>query len=251
MAERRRGAAAGLALMVVFGAVTLGFASVALAVVIVSPHRGAPALARAWARSVLALYGVRVELVGQVPPDRPLVVMANHTSHFDVLALYAGLPFPVRFVAKRELGYIPFFGWALALGVAVLIDRRDRGQAIAALDRAGALIRAGASVILFPEGTRTPDGVVGPLKKGPLHLAQAAAVPILPVGIRGSAAVLPKHGLVAQRGTITLHLGAPIATAGRAGDAARGPLLAEVRAALAALGACRTQDDVDTAALGS
>ena len=176
--------------------------------------RSVTVLANRWAKTVNWVCGIRVRIDGL---DRPLdapayVVVANHTSHSDLLALYAAVPVDMRPVAKRELGRIPIFGWVLRAGVAIMIDRGDRQQAQASIERAARTIRAGRSVLMFPEGTRTPPGELGPLKKGPFHLALEAGVPMLPVGIVGSGDILMPGQLRVRSGVISVHVGKPIST---------------------------------------
>ncbi len=235
-----RGPVASAVVAAGFGALTIGASLAAIPAVLVSRDRGVPAVARAWARLSLRWAGVQVELEDRRPAgsaDAPAyVVMANHTSHFDVVALYAVLPVAVRFVAKRELQYVPIFGQVLALGAAIMIDRGDKDRAIASIARAGRAIRRGASVVLFPEGTRTPPGALGRLKKGPFHLAVEARVPILPVGIVGTGAILPRGDWRIRPGTVVVRIGAPIAPPAEADpEAARAALMAEVESNLVAL----------------
>jgi 1-acyl-sn-glycerol-3-phosphate acyltransferase len=174
-------------------------------------------VARIWARSVLAVCGVKLEVHGlDQKLDAPAyLVMANHTSHFDVISLFAGVPISLRPVAKRELGYIPIFGWVLVIGAAIMIDRGDRARAIASIERAGRAIRKGRSVLMFPEGTRTPPGELGPLKKGPFHLALSAKVPVLPIALYGTGRVLMRGDWRIHPGRVVMVIGAPLETAGR------------------------------------
>lgn len=190
-----------------------------------------------WARQVAALAGVRVEYEGpDVPLDAPAyLVMANHTSHFDALALYATLPLTMRGVAKRELGYIPIFGWALRLGVAIMIDRGDRAKAVRSIERAGRAIAGGRTVLMFPEGTRTPEGTLGALKKGPFHLAVAAGVPVLPVGLSGTGRVLPKGDWRLRPGRVRVRVGRPIPPPTGPTEGAQVAIARAVEAALKAL----------------
>ncbi|MBK6683937.1 MAG: 1-acyl-sn-glycerol-3-phosphate acyltransferase [Deltaproteobacteria bacterium] len=202
--------------------------------------RGVSFVATWWAKSVNKVCGVDVEIEPPpVPLDAPAyVVMANHSSHFDVLALYATMPRAgeVRPVAKRELGYIPVFGWVLAAGAAIMIDRGDKEKALRSIERAGATIRAGASVLMFPEGTRTPTGELGPLKKGPFHLALEAQVPVLPVGIVGTRQVLKPGDWRIHPGKVRVRVGTPIPTAGLTDNPEdRAHLMAQVESALRAL----------------
>ena len=195
-------------------------------------------IARIWSRHILFFCGVKVDCGAPPVPldEKSYLVMANHTSHFDVLSLYATMPIEnMRPVAKRELGFIPLFGWVLALGAAIMIDRRNRERAVASIERAGRTIRSGKSVLMFPEGTRTPQGELGDLKKGPFHLATAAKVPVLPVGLHGTGDILRSGDWKIHPGRVVIRIGAPIPTAERGeGEEARTALMAEVREALRA-----------------
>lgn len=236
-----RSTPAAVVVAVGIGATTIAASLLAIPAVLWSRDRGVPAVARVWARLCLRIAGVRVRLEDRSGGLRPpYVVMVNHTSHFDVPALYAVLPIPVRFVAKRELQYVPIFGQVLALGAAIMIDRGHKARAIASIERAGRAIRRGASVVLFPEGTRTPPGRLGPLKKGPFHLATEARVPVLPIGILGTGAVLPRGTWRSRPGEVVVRIGAPLAVpdttaaTGDGADQARADLVERVTAALCA-----------------
>jgi 1-acyl-sn-glycerol-3-phosphate acyltransferase len=196
-------------------------------------------MARIWSRQILFACGVKVDCgAPPVPLDEPsYLVLSNHTSHFDALSIYATLPIDrLRPVAKRELGYIPLFGWVLALGAAIMIDRGDPTKAKASIDRAGAVIRKGRPVLMFPEGTRTPQGELGPLKKGTFYLATAAKVPILPIALHGTGDVLRSGDWKIRPGKVVLRIRTPIPTAHRGeGEEARASLMTEVEQALRAL----------------
>lgn len=173
-------------------------------------------IGRRWVQAVLWTCGIRVRAEGleNVDPRRPCIFMSNHQSVFDIAALMITAPTSIRFVAKRELAWIPLFGWALALSGHVLIDRGNRARAIERLQRAAERIRAGTSVIVFPEGTRSPTGRLGDFKKGGFHLAIAAGVPVVPVTVSGSHRITPKRSLRIESGEILVVYGKPIATAG-------------------------------------
>jgi 1-acyl-sn-glycerol-3-phosphate acyltransferase len=173
-------------------------------------------VARNWVRWILVTCGVRVDAegLGRLDPAQPYVVMANHQSVFDTAALVATLPMSFRFVAKRELAWIPFFGWALAAGGHVIIDRADRASSVKSLERAAARIRTGTNVVIFPEGTRSRSGELGEFKSGGFHLALAAQVPILPVTVSGSSRITPPRSLRIESGRIHVRYGEPIPTAG-------------------------------------
>ena len=180
--------------------------------------RWAYGVARAWARINLLVSGVRVRSERQVPldPNTTFVFMANHQSHFDVLAVVAALPeFQLRWVAKKELTRVPIFGWALRHSDHIIIDRSDHARAMATLRAAVEKMRRGLCVIIFPEGTRGPDdGTLLPFKRGGFVLAMEGGVPIVPVAVRGSRNILGRHGWQIHGGEIDVVVGAPIPVAG-------------------------------------
>jgi 1-acyl-sn-glycerol-3-phosphate acyltransferase len=171
---------------------------------------------RRWIGWVLPTCGVRVVHEGteHVDPRRSYVFMANHQSLFDTAVLIHTLPVSFRFVAKRELTRIPFFGWALAASDHVLIDRSHRERSVRSLRRAAERIRTGTSVIIFPEGTRSSTGELGEFKSGGFHLAIEAQVPILPVTVSGTRRITPKHSLRIESGVVKVVYGKPIETRG-------------------------------------
>lgn len=199
---------------------TAAYSVMAAAVLPFNGGRHATWVAQRWAKHMNFACGVDVKVDGlDQPLDAPAyLVMANHSSHFDLPGIFSCLPIDMRPVAKRELGKIPIFGWVLKAGAAIMIDRGDREKAKASIERAGETIRAGRSVLLFPEGTRTETLDVAPLKKGPFFLAVEAGVPILPVGIVGTADILKPHDWQIHPGRVSVHVGKPIETSGFSHD---------------------------------
>lgn len=173
-------------------------------------------LARSWSRLVLRLWGIAVdvELEGTLDPSKPYVFMSNHQSAADIWVLYAALPVRVRMLPKKELARVPVLGWALWAGRYIFIDRGNSGAARKSIDLATKRISAGASVLIFPEGTRSRDGELLPLKKGGFHLAMGAKAAIVPVTIIGARALLPKGKLFARAGRVRVVVGTPIETNG-------------------------------------
>jgi 1-acyl-sn-glycerol-3-phosphate acyltransferase len=193
-------------------------------------------LARVWSRGVLAAARVKLIIRTQVPldPARPYIFMANHLSQADIWALFVAVPFPVRMIAKKQLGRIPFFGWAMHAGRFIFIDRQNPIAARRSLEEAARRIHDGDSVLMFPEGTRSRDGKLGPFKKGGFHLAIASGADIVPCAIRGSREIIPRGSMLIRSGTISVDLGAPIPTAGLT-DADRDALLVRVREQILAM----------------
>ncbi len=173
-------------------------------------------LARLWSRFVLGVAGVKLEVVQRAPldPRRPYIVMANHASTVDIWAMFVAVPVPFRFIAKKQLGAIPIFGWAMRAGRFIFIDRQNAASARRSIEEAARRIKSGQSVVIFPEGTRTRDGRLNPFKKGGFHLALDSGADIVPVAIQGSRAVMPRGSILIRSGTVRLEIGAPISTAG-------------------------------------
>lgn len=190
-------------------------------------------VARNWIAWILAGCGIRIvsEGVDDLDPHQPAIFMSNHQSVIDIAALIHTIPFSFRFVAKRELTRIPLFGWAMVLGGHVIIDRGNRPKAMRSLEKAARQIAGGTHVIMYPEGTRGPDGRLQAFKKGGFHLAIAAQVPIIPVTVSGTQRITPRRSLRIESGPVKIHYGKPIPTKGlTVGD--RHDLAEEVRKAI-------------------
>lgn len=197
---------------------------------------------RLWARGILGLYGVRVRTrrLATLDPRASYVILSNHRSQFDILAVVVGLDdLQMRWVAKKELTRIPVFGWALRRTGHIVIDRSDPAQAVASLRAARAKMEGGVSVVLFPEGTRSEaDQMLLPLKKGGFMLALETGFPIVPVVIRGSGELCPRGSWRAHPGEIEVVIGAPMpvdgATRDELMDRVRTFMLTQLRAPSAA-----------------
>ncbi|MCK9274749.1 MAG: 1-acyl-sn-glycerol-3-phosphate acyltransferase [Syntrophales bacterium] len=169
-------------------------------------------IGKTWSRNNLRMSGVRVSVQGlnHIKKNQPYIVMANHQSHYDVLALMGYLPLQFRWVMKIELRRIPFFGFCCERIGTISIDRGNSEKARQSLQSAGEKIRQGASIMFFPEGTRSSNGQLLPFKKGGFVIALAAGVPILPVTVRGGMHVLPKGTLKMVPGSMELVIHDPI-----------------------------------------
>ena len=190
-------------------------------------------LARLWSRAVLGFGGVRikVEWRGRLEPGQAYVIMANHMSAVDIWTLFVALPLRVRMIAKKQLSRIPLFGWAMAAGRFIFIDRANALSARRSIEEAKRRIRGGQSVLLFPEGTRSPDGKLGAFKKGGFHLAIDAGVPILPVALMGTRGAMPRGSVLLRAQKVTAIIGEPIPTAGLT-ETDRHRLLEQVRSSI-------------------
>jgi 1-acyl-sn-glycerol-3-phosphate acyltransferase len=163
--------------------------------------------ARLWSRFGLALNNTSVELRGtEHLPDGPFILMSNHQSNFDILGLIATIPRRIYWIAKKELFDIPVFGSSMRRGGYIPLDRSDGRKALKSMDNAADIIRQGSSVVMFPEGTRSPDGQLLPFKRGGFMLAVRAGVPVIPVTINGSGKVNPGGRIKLSSGRISLTL---------------------------------------------
>ncbi len=194
------------------------------------------ALARLWSRVILGVPGVKLEVKMRAPlePGRPYVFMPNHASMVDIWAVFVAIPASFRFIAKKQLASIPLFGWAMAAGRFIFIDRQNAASARRTMDEASRRIRAGQSVVIFPEGTRTRDGRLMPFKKGGFHLAIDSGAAVVPVAIKGSREVMPRGSALIRAGTVTLEVDAPIPTTGLT-TSDRDALIEKVRGRVAAM----------------
>ena len=188
---------------------------------------------RWWSSAVLWVTGVKVRVHGMenARSGEPHIFASNHVSWFDVPALAKVLP-RYKFVAKAELFKVPIFGPAMRSVGMIEIQRENRKAAFGAYDVAAERIRAGNSVVVFPEGTRGHAYPLRPFKKGPFVLAIAAGVPIVPIIVHGTIEVMPKGSVWAHPGTIDVHLLEPVSTSGVDYDH-REALMQTVRARMA------------------
>jgi len=192
---------------------TIVFATFAIVGCLLIPN-GNPLIwcARPWARIILLACGAKVRVTGRgrIPHARPVIYITNHLSNLDVVALIRALPGQYRAIAKKELFSIPIFGWAIWLAGFIRIDRADREKAFKSLDIAAERIRRGRSILVFAEGTRSPDGRLLPFKKGGFVIAIRSGVPIVPISISGSRAILSKNSRDVRKGFIDVVIGEPI-----------------------------------------
>jgi 1-acyl-sn-glycerol-3-phosphate acyltransferase len=190
-------------------------------------------VARAWGRSILWVSGIQVVTYGFDPEmiGRSCIFMSNHQSNYDIPVLYSGLPIQFRWLAKAELFKIPIFGRGMRSAGYISIDRSNRKSAFRSLAKAAEMIRNGSSVMIFPEGTRSSDGVLLPFKKGGFVLAVDAGVPIVPMIISGTHQIMPKGRLLISRRKVRIDVGKPIQSADYTRKT-KDDLMKQVRAAM-------------------
>jgi 1-acyl-sn-glycerol-3-phosphate acyltransferase len=170
--------------------------------------------AKLWGKVALLVNGVkvRIEGMGHLNGKGPYIFMSNHQGIYDIFALLGHLPYQFKWLAKKELFSVPFLGWTMAAVGYISIDRGGTRDTVEAMNQAAQKIRDGMSVVIFPEGSRSPDGLIQPFKKGGFTLAIKSKVPIVPVAISGSRAIMPKDKLTAISGEIRILVAHPIET---------------------------------------
>jgi 1-acyl-sn-glycerol-3-phosphate acyltransferase len=169
------------------------------------------------ARLALWLAGVRLEIhrLDQIPSHRAVVFMANHQSNCDPPALLAVLP-PVLVLAKKEFFRVPIIGRGMVVRGFIPVDRRNREQALEAVEKGVQALKAGKSFLVYPEGTRSPDGQLQRFKKGVFVMAIKAGAPIVPISVSGSNKIMPKGKFVIRPGRVRITFHEPVATEGSA-----------------------------------
>ncbi|HNF97821.1 MAG TPA: lysophospholipid acyltransferase family protein [Pseudomonadota bacterium] len=169
--------------------------------------------AKIWSRVIFFVGGIRwvTQRSDKLDLQKSYLYLSNHESLTDILALYATLPQKAVMVAKRSLFILPVFSWGMWLAGFIFINRKNTKEAYARLQSAGKLIRKGRSVLVFPEGTRGDGGELLRLKRGGFVLAQTAQIEVVPVGIAGTAEVLPRDTFPVYPGSIAVCIGEPMA----------------------------------------
>ena len=171
----------------------------------------AHACARTWSQWILRTTGVRVKVAGleRVTPGTTYIFVANHQSIYDIPVIFASLPFQLRIIAKESLARFPVLGWHLRRGGHLFVDRQ-RPDREGILNRWRALVSDGLSLVIFAEGTRSWDGRVARFKAGSFLLAIEAGLPVVPVSVIGTRAVMPKGRLRTEPADVALVVHDPI-----------------------------------------
>jgi len=165
-------------------------------------------VASLWAKIGFFGAGGRVKWKGlnNIPDGQPAVYISNHQSFTEIYAQLAWLPVPFRFVAKKELFKVPFFGPTLGAMKNIKVDRGNSVQAIKSMQAAAEQVRGGISVLVYAEGTRSRDGGLASFKKGGFHLALQARVPIIPIACVGGREILPPDKALIIPGNVYMEI---------------------------------------------
>ena len=167
-----------------------------------------------WAKVMLWANGVRVEIHGfnKIDKDKAYIYIPNHLSFFDIFALLVCLPVDFKFIFKEEIMRVPILGWAMRKAGYISISRSSPAKARHSVKKAVHMVKNGASLVIFAEGTRSKDGHLQPLRRGAFQLALSSGSPIVPVAIKGSNKIMPKGSFRLKKGFITIQIGSPIPT---------------------------------------
>jgi 1-acyl-sn-glycerol-3-phosphate acyltransferase len=186
-----------------------------------------------WAKTILWVCGIKVRVRGleNIDPTVPHVYMTNHQSFLDIFALLAVIPVDFKFIVKQELMRIPVLGFGMRRAGYIGIERTEPRKAVQSIRQAAERIRNGASVLIFPEGTRSPDGRLQAFKRGGFNLALKSGCDIVPVAISNSYRLAPKGSLRIAKGSFDISIGKPIPT-GEYNKQSAGQLMERVREAM-------------------
>ncbi|MDZ7789791.1 MAG: lysophospholipid acyltransferase family protein [Xanthomonadales bacterium] len=187
---------------------------------LVSPRLANLWVAVTWGRILAHLAPVRVEVEGldRIDPGQSYVVVANHQSQFDIPVIYGWIGLDLRWVAKAEIGRIPFVASGCRAIGHIFINRTDPDQARTAINRAVGRLKPGTGLMFFAEGTRSLTGELLPFKKGAFRVAVDQQLPVLPVTVIGTRDILPAKSLRIRPGRVRLVVHAPQETEGLAAD---------------------------------
>ena len=162
---------------------------------------------------VTRMAGMKVTVEGRENiPSGVCLFAANHTSNADAAAIVGSIPRRVAILARKSLFDIPLIGTAFRLAKFVAVDRENRDAALATVPEAVKRIRQGYSFLVYPEGTRSPDGHLRRFKKGSFAIAIEAGIPVVPVTCAGAHRIMKKNSLIVRGGEVRVHFGKPIET---------------------------------------
>jgi 1-acyl-sn-glycerol-3-phosphate acyltransferase len=172
--------------------------------------------ARFWSRMILGTIGAKPQIEGMEKIDiaKAQVYVVNHLSALDIPVLYAYLPFQFRILAKKELFRYPFMGWHLSRSGQIPVVLENPKASVRSLTRAVAALKEGKSLVVFPEGGRSPDGQLQRFMGGAFYAAIRAQVDIIPVALVGTFEMLKMNTWHIKTGPLHLLVGEPIPTAG-------------------------------------
>ena len=192
-------------------------------------------ISKIWAYTMIAASFVRTEIKNKnkILKGTPYIIISNHQSHYDIITLVTTLGIQFRWIIKKEILKLPIFGYALYASRNIFIDRSNTTSAIESINKGFDRLPNGVSVMVFAEGTRSPDGQIHEFKKGGFITAVRLKIPILPVTINGSRRVMRKGSFTLKPGKIQVVIGDPIDTSSYTTDTVQ-ELIGKMRQAIIA-----------------
>jgi len=172
-------------------------------------------ISKLFSGGILLITGIKLKVEGfeNIDPKATYVFVSNHSSQFDITALQYGIPNRLAMIYKKELSKIPLFGWQLAAGPYVSIDRKNAESALKSIQKAKQIMQEkNVSILVFAEGTRSPDGQIQEFKRRAFRLASSVGYPIVPITIIGSSRIMPKGKLKFNKGEMIMRIDKPIPT---------------------------------------
>lgn len=165
-----------------------------------------------WSTKVLKVAGIKLNIIGSnnIKKGETFIFASNHSSLFDIPILFKGLSPELRIIYKKELEKIPIFGYQLRKSPFIAVERNDPRKSMQSLNEAVEQIKNNINILLFPEGTRSPDGKVAPFKRGAFLLASKSGKPIIPITVIGSSAIMPKGTFHFEPQDVTIVIHAPV-----------------------------------------
>lgn len=145
-------------------------------------------ITRVWGRAIVRAAGIDLSVrnLELLDPKQRYILVANHYSYYDIPCIFAGIPQPIRFMAKVSLFKIPIFGWALGRAGFIPIDRKNRRTAVKSFDLAAERIRKGNTIVVFPEEGRSRERALRPFQRGGFLLALKSELPVVPIALNGT-----------------------------------------------------------------
>lgn len=165
-----------------------------------------------WSRSFFRLLFIPVEIEGleHIEPGKSYVFVSNHQSMFDVWLIFGWLPVIFKWMMKKEIRRIPLVGTALVAGGHIFVDRTNPRAALKSMEAIKAQLKDGACTVIFPEGTRTKTGKMGPFKRGAFQIALDLGLPVVPISLSGCMKVMRSGSWAIHRHPVKLYVGEPI-----------------------------------------
>lgn len=176
-------------------------------------------IAKHWSRSLVKLAGGKVQVFGEekIPTDEAVVFVSNHQGNFDIPIMVGFIKKPKGFIAKIEIKKMPMLGNWMRFLKCIFMDRSNPRAALKGINEGAEFVKMGYSLVIFPEGTRSPDGHVKEFKQGSLKLALKAKATIIPVAIDGTYNIMKKGEKIIRPAHVTVRIGEPIRTADLSG----------------------------------